>query len=165
MLKPLKQNLINVISFMLLKSFYSWFVLFKCTNNFGSVFSNFFDRRMYKTKFPAHISFLFNIFYLLHHFLTFPLMLKTFLLFMTVAMLACYLSAVNCRSRNIKGNFMHNMNYCYHCHFPGIELTLAAWKSRGLAISRMRRCLSSQNRLLLGKPYWTGWLAMSLYPR
>lgn len=43
--------------------------------------------------------------------LTFLLMLSTFLLFMTVAML-CYRSPVNCRKRNVEGNFKHRTNYC-----------------------------------------------------
>jgi hypothetical protein len=52
---------------------------------------------------------------------TFPLMLKTFLLFMTVAMLSHYQSPVNCRGRNVEENIMHKVNYHYYCHFPGLE--------------------------------------------
>jgi len=48
-------------------------------------------------------------------------MLKTFLLFMNVAMLSGYQYPVNCRSRNIEGNFMQKVNYCYYHHFPGLE--------------------------------------------
>jgi len=47
--------------------------------------------------------------------------LKTFLLFVTIAMLSHYQSPVNCRSINIKGNFRHKVKYHYYCHFPGHE--------------------------------------------
>ena len=48
-------------------------------------------------------------------------MLKTFLLFVNVAMLSLYQSAINCSGRNIEGNFMRKVNYSYHRHFPGLE--------------------------------------------
>jgi hypothetical protein len=48
-------------------------------------------------------------------------MLKTFLLFVTVAMLSHYQPPVSCRSRNIEENIMHKVNYHYDCHFPGLE--------------------------------------------
>ena len=60
-LKPLKQRLIDVTSFRLSKSLYSRSVLFKSINNFGFVFTNLLNRRIYETKFPTHISFLFSI--------------------------------------------------------------------------------------------------------
>jgi hypothetical protein len=58
LLKPLPQHLIDVTSFRHLKSLCSRYVPFKCTNNFGSVFTNRLDHRLYETKFPTHISFL-----------------------------------------------------------------------------------------------------------
>ena len=102
-LNHFKQHFINFTSFRLLKLLYSQFILLKCTNNFGSVFPNHLDCRIYKTKFPTHISFCFSISICCITF-TFPSLLKTFLSFMTVAMLLRYQYPVNCRSRNIEGN-------------------------------------------------------------
>ena len=48
-------------------------------------------------------------------------MLKNFLLFVTIAMLPRYHSPVYYRSGNIEGNFMHEVNYHYYFHFPGLE--------------------------------------------
>jgi len=86
LLKPLKRRLIDVTSFKLSQSLYSLSVVFKRADNFGSVFTNSLDRRIYQTKFPT---------------------LKIFLLFVTVAMLPLYQSPVNCSSRNAEGNFTH----------------------------------------------------------
>jgi hypothetical protein len=105
MLKPLKQHLIDVTSFRLSKLLYSQSILFKCTKNFGSVFPDHFSHRVYETKFPTHIIFLYFLFVV--SLLTFHTTLKTFLLFMTVAILSHYQSPVNCRRRNMKGNFTH----------------------------------------------------------
>ena len=66
------------------------------------------------------LDFFFSILYLCIT-LTFPLMLQTFL-FMNVAMLLCYQSPINCRSRNTEGNFIHNVNYCYYCCFQAWNL-------------------------------------------
>jgi len=52
-LKPLKHRLIDVTSFMLSKSLYSRFLPFKRTNNFGSVFTDRLDRRIYENKLPT----------------------------------------------------------------------------------------------------------------
>jgi hypothetical protein len=57
LLNPLIQRLVNVTPFRLSKQLYSRSVLFQRTNNFGSVFTNRLDRRIYKTKFPIHVSF------------------------------------------------------------------------------------------------------------
>jgi hypothetical protein len=93
--------------------------------------------RIYETKFPTQVSFLFSVF-ICRITLTFPSMLKTFLLFVTVTMLACYQSPVNWMSRNVEGNFTHKVNYCYYCHFrPGIYV--ATWKHRGLVFWSTRR--------------------------
>jgi len=70
---------------------------------------------------------------------TSPATLKTFLLFMTEAMLSHYQSAINCSGRNIEGNFMHKVNYSYHHHFPGLEFMLLLESVRWLANSRTRR--------------------------
>jgi len=70
-----------------------------------------------------HISAIFfYIFYFYNHFNFFSA-LKNWLLFMTVAMSSHNQSAVNCSSSKIEGNFMHIVNYCYNCHFPGLEFT------------------------------------------
>jgi len=62
LLKPLKQRLPNVTSFRLSKSIYSRSVLFKRSNNSGSVFRNSVGCRIYKTKLPTNVSFLFLFF-------------------------------------------------------------------------------------------------------
>jgi len=54
LLKPFQQPLVDVTSFRLSKSLYSRSVLFKRTNNSGSVFPIRLDRRIYKTQFPTH---------------------------------------------------------------------------------------------------------------
>jgi len=54
--------------------------------------------------------------------LNFPATLKTFLLFVTVAMLSSYQSTVNCRGRNVEGNFANKGNCRYSCHFTGLDL-------------------------------------------
>ena len=46
---------------------------------------------------------------------------RTFLLFVTVAMLSFYRSPVNSTIRNADGNFTHKENCRYYCHFPGLE--------------------------------------------
>jgi len=53
LLKPLEQRLFDVTSFRLSKSLYSRSVLFISTNNFGSVFPDRLDRRIYVTKFST----------------------------------------------------------------------------------------------------------------
>ena len=56
--------------------------------------------------------------------LTFPSVLSTFLLIVILAMLSCYQSPVNCRNRNVQGDFTRKMNYRYYSHFPGLEFNL-----------------------------------------
>jgi hypothetical protein len=111
LLKPRKQRLIDVTSFRLSKSFYWPSAPFKHTNNFGSGLLNLLGRRMYETQFPTHVSFIFPPFSVTHITWNFPSTLKTFLLFVTVAMLSLYQSAVNCSSRNLQGNFKYKMNW------------------------------------------------------
>jgi hypothetical protein len=79
LLKPLKQRLIDVTLFRVSNLLYSRSVLFKSTNNFGPVFTNLLNRRIYETKFSTHISFLFSIFYLSYDFKNIPSTLKTFI--------------------------------------------------------------------------------------
>ena len=96
--KPLKQRLIYFTFFMLSKQFYSRFVLYKLTNNFDSVLPNLWGRRIYESKFSRYVSFLFPSptphppFFISRITLTFLLQLKTFHLFVTVAMLPRYQS-------------------------------------------------------------------------
>jgi hypothetical protein len=120
LLKSLKQRLIDITSFEISKSLYSRSVLNKRTNNFRSVFANRLDRRIYKTKFPTHVSFFFQL-SICRITVTFPSMLKTFLLFVTVPILSYNQSPINCSTRNPEGNCKHTVNYCYYCHFPGLE--------------------------------------------
>jgi len=68
-----------------------------------------------------HMSaFFFFRFSMCHINLIFSSTLKTFLVLVIISMLLCCQSPVNCRRMNIKGNFMHKMNYCY-CYFPCLE--------------------------------------------
>ena len=76
--------------------------------NCGSIFPNRLCRRIYKTKFPTHLSCHFSSFYLSYHYFTSTL--KTFLLFETVAMLSRYQPAVNCSSGKVERNFTHKAN-------------------------------------------------------
>jgi len=70
---------------------------------------------------------------------TFPSTLKTFLLFVTVAMLSRSHSHVNCRCRIVMGNFTHKMNFHYYCHFSGTAFVWLPDSVEGLAFSRTRR--------------------------
>ena len=81
--------------------------------------------------------------------LTFPLMLKTFLLFIVVAILPSNQSPVNCRSRNVEGNTQNELPLPLSFSRPWIYV--ATSKHTGLVLSRMRRWYNSQNNLLLGK--------------
>ena len=67
-----------------------------------------------------HTSALFFPFSMCRVTLSFPSTLKTFLLFVTVAMLLGYQPPLNCRSRHVGGNFTHCVNYRYYCHLPGL---------------------------------------------
>ena len=89
LLKPLQQHLIGITLFRLLKLIYSQSVLSEHMKNFSSVFPKPMDRSIYKTKFQHMSAFLFpcSISCIT---LTLPLMLKTFLPFMTVSMLSHY---------------------------------------------------------------------------
>jgi hypothetical protein len=80
-------QLIDVTSFRLPKTLYSPSVLLKRTNNFGSVLANIFDYRVYETKFPIHVSFLFSIFYMSYNF-TFSLDAKNLPFIVAVATLS-----------------------------------------------------------------------------
>ena len=59
LLKPQKQCLIDVALFWLPKLLYSRSILFKHTNNFGSVFPGLLDHGIYEAKLPTHVSFVF----------------------------------------------------------------------------------------------------------
>ena len=128
-LKVLKQRIIDVDSFWLSKS-----ALFKCTNNFGSVFLNRLDRKICDFKFPTQISLLFLNFCLPYDF-DFSWTFRTFLSFVTVAIFSLYHSPVDCRSSNDRGIFRHKVNYRYSFHFPTLEFLLppeitGVWSSR-----------------------------------
>jgi hypothetical protein len=111
MLQLFKQRFIDATSPRLSKSFHSPSILLKRNNYVASVFPNRFDLGIYETKFPTHISFIFFLFYICCVALTFPSMLKTFLLFLTIAMLSLYQSPVICRSRDVEGNLMYTVIY------------------------------------------------------
>lgn len=92
-----------------------------CSNGFGSAFPSLWDRRIYESKFPTPVSFLFFFLFFLFSVsrivLSFPTILKTILLSVTVAMLSCYKFPVNCRSRTVEGTSSHRVKYRYCCLF------------------------------------------------
>jgi hypothetical protein len=105
---------IDVTSFRFSKSLYSLSVPFKSTTNLVLIVQMV---RIVEFTRPnsRHTSAFFYFppspFYISRISLNFPSALKTFLLFVTVAILSIYKSTVNCRSRNVEGNFTHKMNY------------------------------------------------------
>ena len=119
LLTPLQQRPIDATSFRLSKSLYYQSVPFKRTNNFGSVFSNLLDRRIYETKFPIHFGYLFFPDPLSICRIPLSFDAQNLLLFVTVAMLSRYQSPVNCRSRKVGCNLTHKVNYRYCCHWQG----------------------------------------------
>jgi len=68
LLRAFKQRHSEATSYRLSKSLYSRSVLFKRTKKFGSLFTNGLDHRIYETKFPTQVSFLFSILYLSYPF-------------------------------------------------------------------------------------------------
>jgi hypothetical protein len=75
---------------------------------------------MYETKIPTHVSFIPPL-SVCRIAVTRPPTLKTFFSFLTVSVLSRYESHVNCKNRKVEGNFIHKVNYGYHCNFPGLE--------------------------------------------
>jgi hypothetical protein len=112
-LNHFKQRPIDVTSLRLSKSLYPRCAVFHRTNNCGSVFPNPLDRRIYVTKFPTHVSFLFP-FSMRRITLTVPLTFRTALFLVTVAMLSRY-------SRNVESNCRHKVKYRYYCHTRSLE--------------------------------------------
>ena len=118
LLTALQHRLDDATSFRLSKSLYYQSVPFKRTNNFGSVFTNLLDRRIYETKSPIHFGhFFFLCLFVVSRCLFFDA--QKLLLFVTVAMLSRYHSPVNCRSRKVGCNLTHKVNYPYCCHWQG----------------------------------------------
>jgi hypothetical protein len=68
LLKQLMHRLVNATSFRLPKFLCSLSVLFKRAKNFGSVFPDRLDRRIYKAKFPTHASLLLLFIYFIFWF-------------------------------------------------------------------------------------------------
>lgn len=103
LLKPLKQQLIDITSLRCSKLPYSQSSLFKCNSNYGCVFTNCLDHKIYKTKVPTHIP---PTCYFLVSLENFPSLFKAFLLQVTVAMLSFQQYPLNCRSK-IYGATLH----------------------------------------------------------
>jgi len=128
LLIPLKQSFMNVTSFGLRNGFIldpfcsnALIILVLFFQIFGSY--NLWDQIPDTRQFlspppppPPHPPFI-----MCHITLVCPSTLKTFLLFVTVAMLSRYQSAVNCSSRSAEEIFKHKVNYSYCFHFPGLE--------------------------------------------
>jgi len=77
------------------------------------------DCKIYGTKFSTNITSFFLSYFsnLLNFFLDAQICVTV-----TVAKLSLYPSHVNCRSRNLEGNFKHKVNYRYYCHFQAWNL-------------------------------------------
>ena len=88
-------------------------ILLKRSNDFGFVFADCLD------QIPDTCQFFFSLFSNSHISSNFPSVVKTFILFITVALLS-FLSAVNCRSRNVEDKFMHKVNYGWDLHSSGL---------------------------------------------
>ena len=99
LLKPLKQRLIDITSLRCSKLLYSQSILFKCNSNYGCVFTNCLDHKIYKTKVLTNVSPLLFTCSFLVSLENFPSLLKTFLLLVTVAMLSLQQYPLKCRSR------------------------------------------------------------------
>lgn len=109
LLEPLTQHLINITSFKLSKSLYS-----SCSNTpviFVLLFQIIWIIKFMRPN-SQNVTFLFS----------FPSILNTFLLLVTVIMLSHYQSPLNCRCINIDSNFVHKLNYHYNCHIPDLEI-------------------------------------------
>jgi hypothetical protein len=132
-----------------LKCNYSCFILFKCTNNFGSVLQNLFDHRIYKNKCP-HPSAYCLLFLVSRINLTFSSILKIYLSFVTKHVITL-LSPVNCRVEKQRET---SSTVTATVAFSRPGLYVATCSSRVLALSRTRRYLNSQNSLLLAKLHW-----------
>lgn len=127
------------------------------SNVFITLFLFFFFQTIFVVEFTRlnsrhNSAFFFFPFFICRITLTFTSTLKTFLLFVIVAMLWLYQTTVNCSSRNVEGNWTHKVNSRYYFHFPNLG-----------ALSRTRRELNSQKILLLGKLHLKRWLTMPLY--
>jgi hypothetical protein len=96
-------------------------VLLRHADNFGSAFSNRLERRIYETKFPTQVSFVFFFPFVCRFTLTFTSTRKTSFLFMIVAILPCYQSPGKNRNTEVEGNFTLKVNYRYYGHFAGLE--------------------------------------------
>ena len=118
-LKQTKQHLIGVTSFRFTKSLYSRSVLFKCTNNFVFIVPNLLEGKIYDTKCPTHVTFLFSHFLFFH--ISCTSVLQTFLLFVTVAVLLRYQYPANCRRSNVEDIFTYTVYYRYCVHRPGLK--------------------------------------------
>jgi hypothetical protein len=80
-------------------------------NNFDSLLPRRLDRRIYGTKFPIHVSFLFSIFYLSYHSnISFDAQKFPFIRDCSYVIML-----------QVEGDFKHKVNYRYFCHLRGLE--------------------------------------------
>jgi len=89
--------------------------------NLVLIFTDSLNGRIYETEFPTQVSFLVFPYSISRVTLNFPPTLKTFVLYVSVAILSRYQSPVSYGSRNEGGNFKHIVNCGYYCHFPDLE--------------------------------------------
>jgi len=119
------------------------------------LFPNRLDRRIYETKFPTYVSFIFPL-SVCRITVTFPSTLKPFFLFVTVTILSRYQSPLNSRSRNVRTTLLPKWITVTLVDLQAYYLC-SCLKCRGFALSKTKGCLNSQNSLLLdniGKDDW-----------
>jgi hypothetical protein len=145
LLKQLQQRHIDVISLRLAKSLYSRSVLFKRTNTFDSVFFRSFAQYSLQDQIPdiRQLSFFFRFSFMAP---------KTFLLFVTVAMLSLYRTSLNCSGRRAEKNIKHSYRYC--SHLPGPEFMYPP-KYVEFLVSQARGILNSQIAFFLANDIGT----------
>ena len=106
----------------LVSCFHNRFILLPFCSN-ALIILDFFFQIVWIVEFqissPGQLAFF--TFIICHISLTFPSTLKTFHIFVTVAMLSRCQSPVNCRNRNAQDNCKQNANYRYYCNFLGLE--------------------------------------------
>lgn len=123
LLSCLKQCLIDVTPFRLSKLLYCRLFLICRTNNFGSLFTDRLDHKIYETKFPS--AFFYCILFLLYR-CNFSFRTQKPSFFVGCShVITLPVSAFNCSIGKVDGNFTHKVSYRYYCHFPGLE----AWRA------------------------------------
>ena len=152
LLKPLKQCLIDITSFRLSKSHYSWFVLL---SHFWFRFWNCLDVECTRSNSQHTVVSFLSISYFSNNFNFYSeakILLVNSTSLLLIALFKKYRETSSTRPITITIVTSVWDLYSYVCA-----------RGRQFSFSRTRRWLNSQNSLLLGKLYWNQWLAQLLY--